>query len=390
MWSALMGAAAAQPIARGYQADPTTPSERGSEWYYLDSLDLRGHGRMAIGVVTAYARGLLVARDAGGSEVGVVRERAVLHAGAAFVFGERTRLSFDAPLQFVANGRAAVVRETTLRPPKDAVTPGDVRLGADVRLFGRYGEGATAAIGAQLFVPAGDPGSYSGDGEPRLRPRVSFAYNRRVLAVAAMLGAHLRGRNEAWGDGHVGSEAFAGLAIGARVAHGFAIVGPEILLSTVAVEPFRTNTTSLEAVLGTRVELAPRVRVGLGAGTSLVQGYGSPTLLGLASVEWVPDTPPPPEPEPSDLPPDRDGDGVPDADDACGFVPGEKSAFPERNGCPPPEPEPSESEMETAPSETTPSETETTPSNAEVKPSETEVKPSETEGTPSKTPEVRP
>jgi OmpA-OmpF porin, OOP family len=44
--------------------------------------------------------------------------------------------------------------------------------------------------------------------------------------------------------------------------------------------------------------------------------------------------PPPPPP-----PPDRDGDGVPDADDACPDTPGEHTTDPKTNGCPPPPPD---------------------------------------------------
>jgi OOP family OmpA-OmpF porin len=45
--------------------------------------------------------------------------------------------------------------------------------------------------------------------------------------------------------------------------------------------------------------------------------------------------PPPPPPAPPPPPPDRDGDGIPDAEDACPDVPGVHTDDPKTNGCPP-------------------------------------------------------
>jgi len=41
------------------------------------------------------------------------------------------------------------------------------------------------------------------------------------------------------------------------------------------------------------------------------------------------------DPKKNGCPPDRDGDGIPDAEDACPDTPGVKSADPKKNGCPP-------------------------------------------------------
>lgn len=43
--------ASAQTTADGFALDRFNPSDRGSEWFALDSLDLRGSGRLAIGLV---------------------------------------------------------------------------------------------------------------------------------------------------------------------------------------------------------------------------------------------------------------------------------------------------------------------------------------------------
>ena len=104
----------AQPTdVSGFALDRFEPSERGSEWFALDSLDLRGHGRPAIGVVADYAYKPLVFYDGEGNEVGaLVEHQLFLHAGASVVLWERLRLAFNLPLApFVEGGDVIAGRE---------------------------------------------------------------------------------------------------------------------------------------------------------------------------------------------------------------------------------------------------------------------------------------
>jgi len=66
--------------------------------------------------------------------------------------------------------------------------------------------------------------------------------------------------------------------------------------------------------------------VGGGVGAGFTQGFGSPELRALASVEWAPAMPTPPA--------DRDHDSILDRVDACPDEPGIASADPGKNGCP--------------------------------------------------------
>jgi OOP family OmpA-OmpF porin len=328
--------------ADGWSSDALIPSERGSRWFFAESLDLRGHGRMALGAVGTYSYRSVAIRDAAGNVVASpVRNQAVLHTGASFIFLDRVRLSFDVPLQLVADGHAAVLDGVRYAPAADEAAVGDVRLATDVRLFGRHREGLTSAVGVQLFVPSGSPASFTGDGEPHVRPRFMIAYDKEVILLALTTGVHLRGRDESYAGGHIGSEMFAGVAGGVMLAHRRISIGPELLATTVmsAGSAFGARTTPVEALLGGRWEVVTKVRLGMGIGGGLTHAYGAPLFRALLSLEWTPDDPQPPPPKVDKVaPPDRDGDGVPDVDDACGFIPGEKSAFPERNGCPPPAP----------------------------------------------------
>src|SRR3954469_2408121 len=104
------GQGAAPVKTPGGSSDAFIPSERGSRWFYAESLDLRGHGRMALGAVGSYSYRSVAIRDADGNVIASpVRNQAVLHTGASFIFHDTIRLAFDVPLQLAADGHAATI-----------------------------------------------------------------------------------------------------------------------------------------------------------------------------------------------------------------------------------------------------------------------------------------
>src|ERR1700722_12839275 len=84
--------ARAQSTASGFSLDRFNPSERGSEWFALDSLDMRGHLRPAIGLVGELADSPLVIYNADGSvRDKPVQYQLVLDPGAALLLWEGPR-----------------------------------------------------------------------------------------------------------------------------------------------------------------------------------------------------------------------------------------------------------------------------------------------------------
>src|SRR5258708_32946215 len=112
---AVLGAAAspasAQPAQSGYAADNFDPSERGSDWFANESLDLRGPFRFAIGAVGEYGyRGIIGSyNDDGTVRESVLRDQVVLHIGASFVFLDRVRLGLSLPTVLHGFGHTAFV-----------------------------------------------------------------------------------------------------------------------------------------------------------------------------------------------------------------------------------------------------------------------------------------
>jgi OOP family OmpA-OmpF porin len=337
--------AAAQPVATGMALDRFDPAERGSEWFALDSLDLRGRVRPAIGVDLDWGHDPLVLYDVNDRRVGaVVSDQLVLHAGGSLVLWDRLRLGVNLPIAIVQAGDGATLAGITYpRPTSPQI--GDLRLGADVRLVGRYGTPFTLAAGASVYLPTGSRDDYTSDGVVRaVIPRLTAAGEIGLFVYSAKLGFELR-RSEIVGGERLGDDFQFGAAAGVRLAGGKLVIGPELYGSTVVEGgAFRTAGTPLEAILGMHYQFARDWRVGAGFGPGIVRGDGAPLFRALASIEWAPayrgeerrggehrggerrggDR----------YTNDEDGDGIPDAYDACPDKPGRRSADPRKNGCP--------------------------------------------------------
>jgi outer membrane protein OmpA-like peptidoglycan-associated protein len=324
---------ASAQVAQGFAVDRFEPSERGSDWFTLDSLDLRGSARPAFGVVGDYNVRPLVIYDGNGNiRESVVRNDFILHAGAAFVFLNRFRIAADMPFQLFADGHEGFLNGVQYNPPANDQALGDLRLSADARLFGEYGDVMTLAIGAQVSLPTGSQDNYMSDGQVRVMPRAVVAGDVGPVAYSARLGIQYRGNSNTIDGGAIDSEFNFGGSVGLRAFDKALLIGPEIYGSTTFDNAFDKQSTPLELLFGPHIFLKNGLRFGAGAGTGLTRGFGSPVARALFNIEWV-------APLPEPVPPDRDHDGIYDRDDACPDVPGVASPDPAKNGCPPPPPD---------------------------------------------------
>ena len=311
-----------------FAIDRFEPSERGSEWFANESLDLRGHLRPSAGAVSALSYRSFVIED-GGSGATVaspVRNLVAVHVGGSIVLLDRLRLAASIPLQLYADGTSAVASGRHFPAPAREQGISDLRLGADVRVFGRHGDAATGAVGLQVWAPTGQPSQWASDGAWRVRPRAMLAGDIGPFVYAAQAGVAWRERSESFGDrgGAVGSELTASAAAGVRVARRI-VVGPEVFASTVLDDPFGRGSTPAEVMLGVHWLVAETVRLGAGGGRGFTAGLGTPSMRLFAMIEWTL----------AASPRDSDGDGIADADDACPKTFGVRTSSPETNGCPP-------------------------------------------------------
>ncbi|MET0340930.1 MAG: OmpA family protein [Polyangiales bacterium] len=337
----------------GFAVQRFDPAERGSDWFALDSLDLRGDARTAVGLTADYARKPLILRDAEG-ERALLENQLIVHAAMSVVFRERLRLGLDVPFAPFVSGTSGGVYRVEEGPAM-----GDIRLSADVRLVGEYGSPFTAAFGAAVWFPTGNYAAFTGDGKARVGPRLAIAGTKGLFQYAARLAYDYRARDDLFAGTRLGGTLGYGAALGVRA--GKVLIGPEIYGTSIA-KGFSRAGTAIEAVLGVHY-VAESFRFGVGAGPGLTDGLGSPELRGLASFEWVsrngikrapvdtrsdrdgdkipdfsdacPDKVGVPESDPPGCPlSDGDGDGVADSLDACPFVAGKARSDATTNGCP--------------------------------------------------------
>lgn len=320
----------------GFALDRYDPSERGSDWFANESLDLRGHVRPAIGLVGDWAYKPLVLYKNGDEYADIVHDQIYVHLGGALVLFDRLRVGANLPLLVYNKTENGTVVQTTFST-SDSATVGDLRLGADVRLVGEYGDVATLAAGLQVFLPTGKRAAFSGDGKVRVMPRVLFAGDSGMFTYAARLGFQYRGLQDDFAGEPFGSELTFGAAAGVRVLDDKLVVGPELFGSTVVSDGgdgvFAKKTTPFELIFGGKYKLTPDWRIGAALGPGLTRGVGAPALRVLASVEWFPAIQ---TAQSAAAPADRDGDGIVDSADACPDQPGVASTDAAKNGCPVP------------------------------------------------------
>ncbi len=326
-------AAGAQTVAQvGYAASSYEPSERGSDWLANESLDLRGNFRFAIGAVGDYGYRTVIGayQPDGHVRASTVRDQMIVHAGASMILFDRLRLGLNLPLQHYAFGHDATVNGVRVLGPQHEQSVGDLRISADLRLLGKYGEAFTLAAGASVFAPIGQRDSFNGDDTGRFSPHLLAAGDIGMFAYALRAGYMYRPLTEDYLDTRLGSTFTFGGAAGVRLFAKKFLVGPEVFGQTVVGNDhaFEKRATPVEGIMGVHLNIADQIRLNGGAGTFLSAGYGAPAFRGLLGIEWFPG-----------INEDRDKDGILDGDDACPDVPGIKTDDPKTNGCPPPPPD---------------------------------------------------
>jgi outer membrane protein OmpA-like peptidoglycan-associated protein len=337
----LLASANAEAQNAGFALNRFEPSERGSHWFVMESLDFRGMARPAFGVVGDYQYRPLAIYDKNGDvRSQVIGHQLTTHVGGSLVIAETLRFAVNMPIVPYVEGEQGRLDGVTYTPPASSPTVGDLRFGFDLKLFGQGEDAIAAAIGAQAWVPTGDQASYQSDGTFRGAPRLLIAGSPGIFTYAVKAGVMLRADDaKNFANSPVGHDFIYGASAGVRLADRRLVIGPEAYGSTVLTEQtFKTRTTPFEILMGARYMCSCGLRFGAGAGPGITRGYGSPVVRVVGVIEWSPEIEekkpePKPEPPPPPKPADRDNDGILDSEDACPDVPGVRTDDPRTNGC---------------------------------------------------------
>lgn len=337
LFGSLVAALGATPHAAaqsaGYAVNRFEPSERGSDWFVGESLDLRGRARPLAGIVMDWAYNPLVLRPGPGRPAAkVITDDVVMHVGGGVVFADRLRAALSVPVALYRHGEDVSAASTFVRAPAQKAAVSDLRIGFDALLLGSYGGIARLAIGTQVHLPTGSREAFTSDGTIRVAPRILVAGDGSAFAYAAKVGFAYRPYDGIFEGRHLGSEAFFSLSGGVKV-NDRVVFGPELHGATVVTgdDAFASRGASLGGLLGMRVILFDDFRIGNAVGTGFGRGDGSPDFRLLASFEYAPD-----------VCVDKDGDGICAKEDACPLVAGVRTGVRSTNGCPQAGPSPTD------------------------------------------------
>ncbi|MBX3205021.1 MAG: OmpA family protein [Labilithrix sp.] len=310
----------------GFAVNRFEPAERGSQFFVNDTLDFRGDLRPALGATLDYGHKPLVVYDRAGNErSALVRHQLFTHVGGALVLGDRVRFALNLPVAVYQDGEASVVNGERFKAAEKAAL-GDLRLAADVRILGEYGDAFTLAGGLRAWLPTGQRSQFTGDGSTRLAPQFMAAGDLGPITYAARLALVYRARDDAYAGSPLGSELAGSAGAGLKTLDDKLVIGPEVFATSVFTDAssfMKTRGTPAEWLFGAHYDVGD-IRFGGGVGGGLTRGYGSPQLRALLSLEYVP----------AYERPDRDKDGVFDDEDACPDVAGVRDPDPRKNGCP--------------------------------------------------------
>jgi outer membrane protein OmpA-like peptidoglycan-associated protein len=327
----LTAPAAAQEDQQGFALGRFHPAPVGDRMFGVQSPYTAGDLDIHAGLLADYALNpLVVVTDPGGTDekrLSIVSGQFLLHLNGSLALFNRLTVNIDIPVALAQGGESPFAKGRTFESP-DGADFGDLRIGLRGTLYGGYFDLFQLALGGYLFLPTGatGPGSFVSDGTVRGALHAIAGGRSDRFVWAANVGPEIRGSLKYEGQVPQGTLIQFGAGVGFLLDEGRNFqLGPEIS-GALLPQDVSNNTTNLEGMLGAKYRFLNDFEAGLGLGAGFTAGVGTPAFRGVLSFAYTPEQKPPV--------PDRDKDGVPDAEDACPDVPGVKHPDPKKNGCP--------------------------------------------------------
>jgi outer membrane protein OmpA-like peptidoglycan-associated protein len=315
--------------AQGFTLSRFDPAPAGDRMFGVPSPFVAGKTTLHAALLAEYAHrelGIRLEQPGGDtSYVGaVVAHRLLLHGNLNLALWNRLGVNLEMPVALLQKGDDPSALNQTYVSPTSA-QQGDLRLGLRLRLFGEYHDPFQVALGGSIWLPTGPKSSFMSDGKVHGYPHVIVGGELAKRAVwSAVVGPDLRGES-----------LYAGVTEGMQVRFGAGVgflvdekkhlqLGAELYgngnLGSTAQVP------NAEVLLDARYRVVDDVEIGAGIGPGLSKSVGTPDVRAVAMIAYTP--------EQKVVPPDRDKDGILDAQDACPDVPGIKHEDAKKNGCP--------------------------------------------------------
>lgn len=271
------------------------PSFATGSMFGVDSPLHRGDGTLSVGLLTQYERDPLVLYVAGEEVGSVVANRQAFHLAAAWEV--RDRLAVRAALPVAVQWGTEVPERSA-----DGVGQGDASVGGRFT-FGALGSpdrALTLGARADLLFPTGRKELWIGEPNVRLHASLLAAAELGAWEALGELGLMARQAVDTGADFTLGSELLLNVGLRYQVWEGRADLSTAIASRGGVADLFQGGAENAsEWLFGLRLWTTEAVRLELGVGKGLADGYGTSEFRGLAAVVYErlkPPGPPPPPP----------------------------------------------------------------------------------------------
>ncbi len=297
----------------------------------LDASEGLFAGQVAAAVLFSYANRPLVWRYPDDTYEPIIGQQLTVDLIGTVGLGRLIDVAVALPVTLVQKGPSgAALGELSLA----GAGVGDLRVVPRIALVRERSYGVGLAVIPELTFPTGVADRLLGDPRVAFRPRVvgTLPLHRLFpLRLFGTLGYNWR-RNQLVGDEvelgdalDLADEWLYGL--GAQVdftRFGVPVVAmTEIAGATGATSPFAGDGRSAaEVLVGARTRLLEDWVITAGVAGGISRGIGAAAYRFIVGLAWAP------------LPPDRDGDGIPDQVDLCPDQPEDYDRFQDVDGCP--------------------------------------------------------